>query len=514
VSNADEAYKELIRQARETANLASIGALLSWDQETMMPVRAAAFRAEQLSLVARLAHERATDPRLGELLDRCDADSELTSDPPVAANLREMRRDYARLTLLPSELVAEISETSSRALEVWKVARRDNDFQAMLPWLEKQFELARRKAECYGAPKGGELYDALLEDYEPQMTGKELERIFEPLRVGLTQLITSIGAARHRPDDAPDSCRVPIDRQRRFSERILDRIGFERSAGRLDVSTHPFSTGIAPGDTRITTRYGETRFADALGSTMHEAGHAMYEQGLPRDRHFGEPLGESLSLGYHESQSRLWENHVGRSRAFWQWALPVAAKELGSGLERFSVDEVYEAVNAVRPSLIRVESDELTYNLHIMLRFDIERALLRGELAVRELPEAWNCRMLDDLGVKVPDDTRGCLQDIHWAMGSIGYFPTYTLGNLYAAQIWETITRALPDLDEQMSRGEFGPLLGWLREQIHAHGRCYRAAELCVRVTGKPLGHEPLMRHLDSKLRPIYRLDDNPASVG
>ena len=255
---------------------------------------------------------------------------------------------------------------------------------------------------------------------------------------------------------------------------MLAQIGFDLNGGRLDISTHPFSSGLGPGDTRITTRYGDAGFLDSLGSTLHEAGHGLYEQGLPKAERLGQPAAEALSLGWHESQSRLWENQVGRSRAFWNWAGPVARGIFGDAVEQFTDEDFYRAVNTVRPNLIRVESDEATYNLHIMLRFDLERAMIRGDLAVADLPGAWNDRIKSDLGLDVPDAARGCLQDVHWSMGSVGYFPTYTIGNLYSAQLWDAVVVAIPDLNRQMRRGEFAALLGWLRDNVHVHGRRFR----------------------------------------
>jgi len=498
-------YDKLQAKLRDVSTLHSTGALLSWDQETKMPPKAAEFRAEELSLIATLAHERFIDPEIGDLIATCEADGELTADPARAANLRELRRDWDRATKLPAELVAEITATGSRALEAWKLARRDSDFEAFRPWLEKQLELNRRKAECYGIPEGGEHYDALLEDYEPGMRATDLERLFAPLRAALTPMIAELTSAPHQPDTTPCTVKLSIERQREFNRKIAEGVGFDFEGGRLDSSTHPFTSGLGPGDTRITTRYEEDQFADTMYSTLHEAGHGLYEQGTRKNEFLGQPLGEATSLGVHESQSRLWENQVGRSRAFWEWALPLAKGIFGEPLEPYTADAYYAAVNTVRPHLIRVESDEVTYNLHIMMRFDIERAMLRGDLKVSDLPGIWNERMKQDLGLDVPDDRRGCLQDVHWSMGSIGYFPTYTLGNLYAGQFWEAARGEIPDLDERMARGEFSSLLSWLRERIHRHGRRYRAVELCERLTGKPLGHEPLIRYLDDKLRPIYR---------
>jgi carboxypeptidase Taq len=506
-------YDELARLLREAQTLISAAELLGWDQETMMPRKAAPFRAEEKALLSTLAHERATHPRLGELIATCESDTDLCADPEIAANLREIRRAYDRAVKLPLDLVTEMSETSSLAMEAWKGARESSNFSVFQPWLEKQIRLNRRKAECWGAPAGGELYDALLDDFEPDTSCTEMEAIFRPLRAELTPLIQELTASARQPTDAPFRAAIPPERQHAFNCALLERIGFDLGAGRLDTSAHPFSAGLGPGDTRITTRYREDGFLDALGSSLHEAGHGLYEQGLPKERLFGQPLAEPLGLAIHESQSRLWENHVGRSRAFCEWALPEMRRFLGPPLESITVDALYEAVNTVRAGLIRVESDEATYHLHIMLRFDLERALFRDELRPADLPAAWNERIKQDLGLEVPDDRRGCLQDIHWSMGAIGYFPTYTLGSLYAAQWWEAILRDVPDLPEQISRGDFEALLSWLRSNIHVHGRRFPAAELCRRVSGKPLDHGPLMHHLKRKLRPIYGIGGSASAV-
>ena len=500
------AYVELCRELRRTATLAALVEQLSWDQETMMPPAGASFRAEQTALVARLAHQRFTAPRIGELLDACEADETVRDDELARANLREMRRDWERARKLPEDLVAEMNETSSRAMEAWKLARASSDFASFRPWLERQVELNRRKAACWGHPPGGEPYDALVDDFEPGMTGKRIEAIFRPLRAALTPLIAAVAAARRCPDPAPSRIEVPEARQRRLMLAVLERIGFALDAGRLDVSAHPFSIGFGPGDTRITTRYRPDGVLEALGSTLHEAGHGLYEQGLPKAERFGEPLSQPVSLGIHESQSRLWENHVGRSRVFWSWAIGEAGRLLDGEWQHLDAQAVYEAVNTVEPSLIRVEADEATYNLHVMLRFDVERAMIRGDLAPKDLPGAWGERVRGDLGLEVPDDRRGCLQDVHWSMGAFGYFPTYTLGSLYAAQFWEAACEAIPDLGDVIAAGRFEELLGWLRRELHAHGRRYAAEELCRRVTGRPLGHEALLRHLTSKLEPIYGL--------
>jgi carboxypeptidase Taq len=497
-------YAQLRALHREAATIGSVASLLGWDQETYMPAGGAAFRAEQQGLMASLTHEKRTSKKIGELLAACEADAALKADPRAAANLREMRRDYDLATKLPGSLVAEIATTTSLAQEAWKDARHENNFAKFAPWLDKVLGLMRTKAQCYGVPAGGELYDALLDEYEPGMTAREIASIFTPLQGRLSGLVAELVGASKRPKDVLAGIDVPEARQHAFGQTVLKQIGFDLATGRLDVTTHPFCSGMAPGDTRLTTRYNTSSCLEPLSSTMHEAGHGIYEQGLPKGAHFGEPLGDAISLGIHESQSRMWENFVGRSRAFWQWALPVAKKEYGGAIDGLSLDAVYGAVNLVERSFIRVEADEATYNLHIMLRFGLERELISGALAVKDLPGEWNKRFKGLLGLDVPSDAKGCLQDVHWSFGLVGYFPTYTLGNLYAGQFWETIATAIPDLEAQMARGEFGALKAWLNREIHSHGRQYRASDLCKKVTGSPLSADPFMRYLEGKLRPLY----------
>jgi len=494
--------------ARRATALSSISQLLSWDQETYMPPAGAAFRAEQSSLMAELHHKHATDKRVGDLIAACEEDKNLLSNGAVAANMREFRRDYDRLTKLPSSLVAELAKVGSQAQEVWKEAREKNDFKMFAPWLERVFALSRQKADYYGVPAGGERYDALLDEYEPGMSAKQIEAIFTPLRTRLTELVHRVAKVGKHPETSMLKRPVPADKQHAFGLAVLKAMKFDLEAGRLDVTTHPFCSGLAPGDTRLTTRYRDEAFTDALYGTMHEAGHGLYEQGLPKDggsaNLYGQPLAESISLGIHESQSRMWENLVGRSKEFWMWALPLARKEYGAALDGVDLDTIYKAVNTVKPSLIRVEADEGTYNMHVMVRFEMERALLSGSMKVNDVPGEWNKRYKDYLGIDVPDDRRGCLQDVHWSFGLIGYFPTYTLGNLYAAQFWETILVQIPDLKTQISKGEFGTLREWLRENVHKHGKHYRADELCKKITGKALSADPLLRYLEGKVKDVY----------
>ena len=504
-------YHELKSRLREAATLGSIGSLVAWDQETYMPPAAASFRAEQIAVLRGIVHQRFTDPRIGELLSACESDRALTGDPTTAdaANIREIRRKYDRATRLPLDLVRELARVGSQAQEAWKHAREANDFPAFAPWLEKVMALTRRKAECYQAGQqlapGTELYDALLDEHEPGATARQIAGVFAPLAPRLSTLVRQIGAAKRSPGDAPLRVSIDPDRQHVLGQRVVGALGFDFSAGRLDTTTHPFCSGIAPGDTRLTTRYRESSWTDALFGSLHEAGHGLYEQGLPKAGHLGEPLCQSISLGIHESQSRMWENFVGRSREFWSWLTPIVRETAEGGLDGYSADDLYAAANIVRPSFIRVEADEATYNLHVMIRFEIERAFFVGDLSVADIPGEWNRKYKQYLGVDVPDNKRGCLQDVHWSFGLIGYFPTYTLGNLYAAQFYETIRADIPNLDARIAVGDFSPLKTWLNTNIHAHGMRYRAAELCEKLTGKPLGPDPLMRHLEGKLLPLYK---------
>ena len=496
-----EAYHELTQQLAEAATLASASAVLSWDQETFMPAGGAQLRADQLALLAGLVHERRTAPRIGELLASREADAELLANPAAAANLRGVRRDYDRAVRLPTSLVREIAETSSLALEAWKDARARSDFAAFAPWLDRTLSLVRAKAACLRESPDSDLYDALLDEYEPGATARMVEQVFSELRPQLVSVVREIAAEASAGADPVAGLRLPVPAQETFSRYVLERIGFHLGSGRLDVSAHPFCEGVGPGDTRLTSRYREDGFLDALGSTLHEGGHGLYEQGLPKRQFWGQPLGEAAGLGIHESQSRLWENMVGRSRTFWDWALPEAHLHFGSALDGFTAEQFYRSANAVRPGPIRVEADELTYNLHILLRFDLERALLADDLHSADLPAEWNRRVAEDLGVRVPDDAHGCLQDIHWSMGAFGYFPTYTLGNVYAAQFWEAALRDRPAIQSGIGRGEFEPLLSWLREKIHSHGRRWDPPALCEQVTGGGPNPAPLLRYLEEKAR-------------
>ncbi len=499
------AYQELITHAKEVHLLAGTTSILGWDQEVFMPQGGVDYRAEQMAQLARIQHEKTVDPRVNDLLQECEGDSKLTGDPlsPSAVNTRELRRDYDRKTRLPASLVEEEAKLASLAQHTWADARKEKDFPRFAPLLEQIVDLLRRKAECYGWAEDGEAWDALAEDYEPGCTAEDVDRVFTPLCERLRTLLEEIAGASQAPSNAFNETKLPIDQQSKFMSFVSEAIGFDYSRGRLDVSTHPFTSGSHCNDVRITTRFSESNVNDALGSTMHEVGHGMYEQGLLTE-HIGSPMGESVSLGIHESQSRMWENQVGRSREFWTWCAPKLKSYFGNACDSLTIDDIYGGANIVKPDFIRVEADEATYNMHIVVRFQIERAILRGDLEVKDIPDVWNAKYKEYLGIDVPNDAKGCLQDIHWSMAAMGYFPTYTLGNLYCAQFFEKALEDMPDLHEQFARGEFDSLKKWLNVNIHQHGRRYRAADLCQHVTGKPLTADPLMRHLEGKLKPLY----------
>jgi carboxypeptidase Taq len=505
MTSYEQTYSKLCNHAREVAILSSAAALLGWDERTKMPAAAGAYRAEQISYLAGLIHRRQTAAEVGEwLVELAESPLARDHDGDTGADILNMRRDYDRKTKLPQALVEELAKLSVLGQQVWAESRRTNDFAKFRPLLERTIELKREEASAIGYQAVP--YDALLDEYEPQETTANVKRVLADLRQQLVPLVAAIAASKRRPNLEILRRRFAIERQETFGWQIAAAIGFDFTAGRLDVTDHPFCAEAGPRDVRLTTRYDEHCLPGALFSTMHEAGHGMYEQGLPPER-YGLPTGQATSLGIHESQSRMWENLVGRSRAFWEYFLPKAREEFSESLSGVSLDDFYFAVNDSRPSLIRTESDEVTYNLHIMIRFELEQALIMDELRVADLPGAWNQKYQDYLGVAPPNDSDGVLQDVHWSGGALGYFPTYTLGNLYAAQFFEQAEKDLGDLSDMFRGGEFRPLLDWLRVNIHCHGRRYSAAELVQRVTGKALSHDALMRHLRGKFGPLYDLN-------
>lgn len=501
--NSLSTYSRLSHYLIESSVLSSTASLLSWDELVYMPPKAADGRAKQLSLLARMVHERFITPQVTEQI------AELAGQPldaDAASNVREWKRNHERAIKIPPALIEEMSSTAVHSREAWGEARKTSDFAHFKPWLTKTIELQRQLATClcgHAPTSVEELYDSLLDAFEPHETTAHLRSVFGELRPRLTGLIHKVaGSSRKAPADLLKR-KYPLAKQRTLAERAAKLIGYDLQAGRVDTTTHPFCSGIGPGDTRITTRFDENDFGNCFFSVLHETGHALYDQGLPAE-HWGTPLGEAVSLGVHESQSRLWENLVGRSEPFWRFFFPQTKKAFAKVLGDVALDDWLFAINAIQPSLIRTEADEASYNLHVLLRFELELLLLSGELPVDDLPAEWNRRMEQYLGVKVPSDREGCLQDVHWSQGAFGYFPTYTLGNLNAANLFAKARQDLGDLDGQIEQGKFRPLLEWLRANVHQHGQRYPARELMKRATGQELSIEPLMEHLEAKAERYY----------
>ena len=508
-NDAAKLYQDVCQYARRTAAWVSIDAVLGWDERTQMPAAGAEHRAEQSTLLAGLIHQRWVDPKFGRQLEELSQaleahplpDAESPSDARVV--VRRLKRRYDQQVKLPQRLVEELARTAILGQQAWQEARQRDDFPSFRPLLEKMIDLKRQQAAALGYPQCP--YDALLDEYEPEELAASVGRVLAGLREELVPLVAEIQQSDRRPNVDLLERTFPVEVQDKFGREAAAAIGFDFSRGRLDVTAHPFCTGLGPHDCRITTRFDEHFFSAAFFGILHEAGHGIYEQGLPVE-HYGLPLGEAISLGIHESQSRLWENLVGRSQAFWMHFYPLAQQRFPAALGDVKLDDFYFAISDVRPSLVRVEADEATYNLHILVRFELERALLDGQLQAADLPGAWNEKYRQYLGIVPPDNRDGVLQDVHWSAGLIGYFPTYSLGNLYAAQFFAQAEAELGDLGGSFARGDFHPLFDWLRDRIHRHGQRYSAAELVERVTGRPLSARPLIEHLRAKLGPLYGL--------
>ena len=487
----------LQERAAVLADLGRVHALLFWDQNTMMPPDGAAARGDHSATLETITHERLTDPALGRLLDTLEpwAAGEDPDGDDVRL-VRELRRDFEKAVRVPTALAAEASRAAALGQAAWMEARAAADFGRFRDALAYQVELHHRYVACFEAQ--AHPYDILLDDFEPGLTVAELEPLFAELVEGLVPLVDA-AAGDPGPPGVPFGGPYEVEAQRRAVMAVLEPLGFDPDGWRLDVAPHPFAQGIAHGDVRITTRYDLHDFKAAYFAGLHEFGHGLYEASIP-PRLQRSLLGSPVSLGVHESQSRLWENQVGRSRPFCAWVLPRLAAELPGELAGMGADDLFRGVNRVCRSLVRVEADETTYNLHIVLRFRLELALMAGTLAVDDLPHAWNEGMHELLGLDVPDDAQGLLQDVHWGAGLIGYFPTYTLGNLTAAQLWDVVCADLPDLEALVERGDFGPLRAWLAEHVHRHGRKFPPAELLMRVSGRELSVEPFLRYLRDKL--------------
>ena len=494
----DAALGELKQRLGEIVDLGRTQYLQQWDMEVWMPPRGEAARASQLATLQAIVHARQTDDRIGELLDELEPwAATLPHDSDDAALIRVARRDFEKLRRIPTELAAEIARAQAESYQAWVKAREESRFADFRPHLERMLELSHRVIECFAPYE--DPYDVLLDFYEPDMRTAEVRRIFAALAPEISALVAEHADGAEEDDFLRGP--FPIPRQEALSRELIERFGASWDAWRLDLTVHPFAVPFGPGDIRLTTRYSEDDL-HSLFTAMHECGHGLYEYGIDPglDR---TPLGEGVSSALHESQSRLWENVVGRSLPFWRWFYPRVQEAFPEQLADVSLERFHRAVNRAQRGFVRVDADETTYGLHIILRFELEQELISERLAVQDLPEAWNARFLELMGLEVPSDRLGVLQDSHWAGGSFGYFPTYLLGSVLSVQIWERAREALPDLDDQLERGDFTELGGWLRENIYRHGRKFTPTETIERVVGGPIEPEPYLAYLRDKLSAV-----------
>jgi carboxypeptidase Taq len=490
--------KELLGEVTDIGKAASI---LEWDQQVNMPPGGNEARGQQLATLSKIAQEKFITDEIGGLIEDLKAEF-ASSDSDEAAMIRVVSRDYDKARRVPPEFIAEQSVVTSKAFEAWMEARGKSDFSIFRPHLEKVVELVKKYISFF--PPADHPYDTLLDNYEPGMKTADVKAIFDGLRPKQVKLIKAIASVKQVKDDflyGKYNEKKMID----FGADVVTRFGYDWNRGRQDKAPHPFETTFSVDDVRITTRFEKDNPTATLFSTMHESGHAMYEQGV-NPAYERTSLASGTSLAVHESQSRMWENLVGRSLPFWEHFYPALKKTFSSQLDGVSLKSFYKAINKVEPSLIRVNADEATYNLHVMLRLELEIGMVEGKIAVKDLPEIWNTKMQEYLGIKPPNDAKGVLQDIHWSGGSIGYFSTYALGNLVSAQLWEKINKDIPDLDGQIRKGNFSELLGWLRKNIHQHGRKYDPQVLVETVTGSKITPEPYVRYLTKKYSEIYGL--------
>lgn len=495
----------------EIQRINSAASVLSWDQETYMPAGGGEARAEQIAVLQGLAHQKLVSPDIETLLSQwIDPATGLAYeqpgdlwDEPSRSLLRESWRDFSRAKKLPSEFVVTLSRECSLAQQVWAEAKEQNRFALFLPKLRTVLSLKREEAQYLGYKDSP--YNALLDVYEPGSTIATLQPVFAKLKARLVPLLKKITQSRVRIDDGILRHSYDHDRQLEFGRLVLIAMGYDFERGRLDLSAHPFTTSFHPTDVRVTTRVHEHELQSCLFSCIHEGGHGLYDQGLD-PRYYGTPLGDSVSLGIHESQSRLWENCVGRSRAFWRFFYPILQQTFHHQLRGVDAEQFYAAINCVKPSFIRVEADELTYNLHVMLRFEIEQDLIEGKTQPDDLPAIWNRKMEDYLGIVPPTDAEGVLQDVHWSFGAFGYFPTYTLGNLYSVQFFEQATREIPHLDDEIAAGQLMVLRRWLEQKIHRWGRMFTPDHLAQRVTGGTISPDPFLAYVEKKYGEIYQL--------
>lgn len=485
-------------------DLQHANAVLEWDQQVNMPPGGTDARAEQMATLTALSHDIFTSPETGRLLEAAEtevAGMDFGSDE--ASMVRLLRRQYDKQTKLPTELVAEISRVTAQAFTAWREARQGNAYPVFQPYLQKIVELNQKVADILGYEEHP--YDALLDEFEPGMTTSQTAALFDTLKVGLVPLIREITERGKPVDDAFFSEEYATAKQWDFTLAILREIGYDFQRGRQDLAPHPFTTNFSCNDVRLTTRFLVNRPQSAIFSSVHEGGHALYELNIP-ERFERTALSGGATYGIHESQSRMWENIVGRSRSFWKHYLPIFRAFFPEALEGITLEQFYRAINKVQPDFIRVEADEVTYNLHIFVRFELEQALLTGKLAVADVPEAWNAKYREYLGITPKTDSEGCLQDMHWANGIFGYFPTYTIGNVISAQLYRRAKAEIPGLEDGFAEGQFAPLLGWMRDHVHAHGAKFTAKELLERELGEELSAQPLLTYLRERYTEVYGL--------
>ncbi len=499
-------YEKIKKISKKAALLTSISELLDWDKETYMPSAGGEMRGEQLKLLAGMTHKQMTgkafSKALSALIDIETGELKATSLPaPEKAALRLWRRDYLRDIALPGKFVEDFTVLTTKAMEVWAEARKNNNFALFAPYLAKIIAMSQKKADLLGYKEHP--YDALLNLYEPDITKNEVAKLFSPLKNSIIQLLQTISSKRQL-DNQFLSGNFSEEKQLAFGRMLLKDLGYDERRGRLDVSTHPFSCTLHPDDNRITTRIEPDFVMSNILAVLHEFGHGLYEMGLPAEQ-FGTPLGEAVSLGMHESQSRWWETRIGLSKPFWSRYLPHLQTYYPENFSRISIEQFYRGINKVTPSLIRVEADEVTYTLHIILRFELEVALIEGSLSVKDLPERWNSGMKELLGITPETDREGCLQDIHWAMGGFGYFPTYALGNMYASHFFENFEKNIPDWKNLVEKGDFGSIETWLKDKIHRYGRQYTGRELMEKNSGKSFSEEAYLSYLHKKYSDIYK---------
>ena len=498
----NEKFQELKQRLNTISDLHNATAVLSWDQQTYMPPKGATPRAMQMATLGRLAHEHFISDDIGKLLDAVtDEANALGYDSDEASLVRVTRRDYDKARRVPAIFIEELTRAGSFGLEAWTQARKESNFKIFQPHLEKIVELEIQLANYLGYTE--RIYDALLDEYEPEMKTRAVEQIFAPLRTDLTALVHAIARKSNVVNDACLHREYDEQKQWEFGIQVIQQIGFDFQRGRQDKSVHPFTTGFGFGDTRITTRVDKHFLPSMLFGTIHETGHALYDMGY-RPELDRTPLAGGTSLGVHESQSRLWENMVGRSRGFWKYWFPRLREVFPAQFADQDMETFYRAINKVAPSLIRVEADEVTYSLHIMVRFEIENMLVERKIKVADVPEVWNAKIKEYLGIVPPDDAQGCLQDIHWSMGSVGYFATYSLGSMFAVQLYDQAARDIPTLGAQIENGQYADLLGWLRKNLHQHGRKFTLDELANRITGESLQSKSYVAYLKKKFGEIY----------